>query len=214
MKQIGFIIIAIGIGIGLYQCYLLISAYLYDDLYINELIGKIRPYLVSTMLIGFIIIMLGGTIEKNKNQKDESETDITTKESPRGKIPFIISTIIGCLFIIPLLILIFSYSGLYVPHEIRIWVFFLSIATIIWLAISLPLYVDKVNRDTLEIHLFGLHIHETFMGILFIVTGFIFIMHHIIPFDFIFGSYYVIIGGFLMGRDIEDLRQFKIIERV
>ncbi|MHA1379354.1 MAG: hypothetical protein ACTSRG_13305 [Candidatus Helarchaeota archaeon] len=214
LKQIGFICIAIGVGLGLYQSYLLISAYLYDDLSIDVLIGYIRPYLISIMLIGFFLIVFGGVLENHISKKNEPEIDNVHNRKSRRKKTYIASVIIGCLFIIPLLILIMLYPGMYVPHTIRILVFFLSIATIVWLAICLPLYVDKINKDTLEINLFGLHIHETFLGILFIITGFIFVMHHIIPFDFIFGSYYLIIGAFLMGRDIEDLRQFKIIERI
>lgn len=214
LKQVGFIIITIGIGLGLYQSYLLISAYLTDDFFIDELIGEIRPYIIITMLIGFCLVILGGSLDNFLNREGVSEVKEIPENKFARKLVYIVAIIIGGLLAIPLIILIFLYPGPYVPKEVRIWVFFLSIGTIIWLATSLPLYVDKINRDTLEINLFGLHIHETFLGILLLITGFIFVMHHIQPFDFIYGSFYLIIGGFLMGRDIEDLREFKIIERI
>ena len=213
MKQIGFITVGIGLILGLIQGYLLISAYLTDNWDIDNLIILIRPFLISAMLIGFALIVTGGVIQSIRSKGNE-EADSSTPKDKINKTPYIVSAIIGCATIIPLLILVVMYSSFYIPYEVRVAVFFLSIITIVWLAVSLPLYVDKINKDTLEIHLFGLHFHETFIGILMIVTGFIFIMHHVIPFDFIFGAYYLIIGAFLMGRDIEDLRQFKIIEKI
>jgi len=214
IKQIGFIIIAIGIILGLYQAYLLILNYLYNIFGIVELIGTIRLYVLFTMLIGFFLIIMGGVLEKYISRKKDLEFIEEPEKGSSRKRGYIISAIIGATIIIALSILISSYSDFYVPHEIRVWVDLLSIFAIVWFATSLPLYVDKINKDTLEIHLFGLHIHETFLGILFMITGFLFIFHHIIPFDFVLGAYYLIIGAFLMGRDIEDLRQFKIIERI
>ena len=166
------------------------------------------------MLIGFFFIMLGGTLEKYYSKTDDpSPSNNPKKISPKKRV-YIIDAIIGVSFITPLLIIVYIYRGFWTPFEIRIWVDLFAIGSIIWIATSLPLYVDKINRDTLEIHLFGLHIHETVLGILFIITGFLFIFHHLEALDFVVGSFYLIIGAFLMGRDIEDLRQFKIIERI
>ena len=214
IKQIGFITITIGIILGLYQAYLLILNYLYDIFGIIEQIGSIRLIVLFAMLIGFFIIIIGGVIENYLSKKKGLESVEKPPSSSSRRRVYIITAIIGGLIILALSFLILSYSGFYVPREIRVWIDLLSIIAIIWFATSLPLYVDKINRDTLEIQLFGLHIHETFLGILFMVTGFLFIFHHVIAFDFVFGAYYLIIGAFLMGRDIEDLRQFKIIERI
>lgn len=214
LKQIGFIIITIGLILGLYQAYLLILNYLYDIFGIIELIGTIRLIILFAMLIGFFIIIMGGVVENYFTKKNDLESVENPTSGSTRKQVYIIAAIIGGLIILALTFLIISYSGFYVPREIRLWIDLLSIFAIIWFATSLPLYVDKINKDTLEIQLFGLHIHETFLGIILMVTGFFFIFHHIIAFDFVFGAYYLIIGAFLMGRDIEDLRQFKIIERI
>jgi hypothetical protein len=213
IKQIGFIIISFGFVLGLYQGYLLILNYLYDYSIVYDFIIAIRPILLLVMLLGFFLIVFGGSFEKLFSKRDEPQPGPRPKKSVVRNRVYVISALIGVAIIIPLIFIILTHSDLFVPHEVRVTVDVLSLAAIVWLATSLPLYVDKINRDTLEINFSGhVHVHETFLGIIFIVTGFIFIFHHVLPFDFVFGSYYLIIGSFLMGRDIEDLRQFKIIE--
>lgn len=214
LKISGFFLIILGMGVGLYQSYLLILSYLYNIFNIDEILGIIRPVLISLMLIGFFLIILGGPFENYLSGRNKPISANNSGKAQIEKHVYVIVSLIGLVTTTLLLVLIFLYQGFWVPFEIRVYVDLLSIAAIIWLATSLPLYVDKINRDTLEINLFGIHFHETFLGILFIITGFLFILHHKIPFDFVFGSYYLIIGSFLMGRDIEDLRKFKIIERV
>ena len=82
IKQIGFIIIAIGIILGLYQAYLLILNYLYDIFGIIELIGTIRLVVLFAMLTGFFIIIIGGVIENYLSKEKGLEAKIMAGGGP------------------------------------------------------------------------------------------------------------------------------------
>ncbi|MHA1267625.1 MAG: hypothetical protein ACTSRS_20480 [Candidatus Helarchaeota archaeon] len=93
--------------------------------------------------------------------------------------------------------------------------------------IQLPLYALKYQERFEQSSIKGYHLHENFYGIVMIFIGsttlfgyrwlppfnelFTFLMSHLLTY---FGIFSIILGGFLIGRDYQDVLKFKFIEKI
>ena len=77
----------------------------------------------------------------------------------------------------------------------------------------MPHLADKLVSDQKggRIIFLGLHIHEGFIGLLFVVNGLLMIIFPYNLFDTVAGIFFICMGAFLVGRDAEDVRNFQII---
>ena len=81
--------------------------------------------------------------------------------------------------------------------------------------LSMPHVADKLVSDQKggKIIIFGLHIHEGFIGLIFIVNALLMIIFPYNLFDIVAGILFMGMGAFLVGRDAEDIRNCQIIVR-
>ncbi len=92
--------------------------------------------------------------------------------------------------------------------------------------VLMPHYAIKYQGKYEQQHIRGYHIHENIYGFLFILIGFLlnligwwptniplldFVKYHILLY---LGTAFIILGGFLIGRDYHDLKQLRFIERI
>ncbi|MFX0102697.1 MAG: hypothetical protein ACFFCS_24230 [Candidatus Hodarchaeota archaeon] len=97
-----------------------------------------------------------------------------------------------------------------------LWVYeVIIIVLVIIFSLNLPKIANTVNNDIREFHLWGYHLHESLFGIFFMIAALFFIFNansNLV--DLIFASFFLIMGGFLFGRDIKDVMEGKIIEKI
>lgn len=122
-----------------------------------------------------------------------------------------IGAIVLSLFIILILDSILSAGK--IPF---LWVYEIAIIVLVIIfSLNLPKIANTVNNDIREFHLWGYHLHESLFGIFFMIAALFFIFNansNLV--DLIYASFFLIMGGFLFGRDIKDVMEGKIIEKV
>ncbi len=199
--KLGIFTISIGLILGFIHAAILILNYLYVTELRNSL-PLTRTLCIFIILIGIFFVGISGIFSKNK----EPEHQLKGHKKAFTFLLFLI--------IIP----IFTFIGFYhveiVPPIILFVADVLSVAFVLWILLVLPHITDRLGKQIIEIDVLGYHFHEGFFGICFIVPGFIFVIHGVAFSDILFGCYIMIVGSFVIGRDIEDVKQFKIIEKL
>ena len=203
-RKFGAILLLLGLSIAFVYAILLI---------ISFLVFLVPPFYIQTIRLIYLSFLILAIIVLSsvKLEKPPEETiDEKSRKFMKG-------------FLITLSILITLGIGwLFVPNlplslelDTTIACVFLIVFTL-FLMLAVPHVADKLVSDHKggKFIVFGLHIHENFMGMFFIVNGIIFIIFSYNLFDIIAGILFLSMGAFLIGRDAEDVRNFKIIQRV
>jgi len=81
-----------------------------------------------------------------------------------------------------------------------------------YLSIKIPLVVGNLIGSFNRAYLGTWHIHESVFGIMWFLLGCALILFGEFN-DRVMGIFYVLPGIFLIGRDYDDIKQFKLIER-
>jgi len=81
-----------------------------------------------------------------------------------------------------------------------------------YLSIKIPLVVGNIIASFNRAYLGTWHIHESVFGIMWFLLGCVLILFGEFN-DRVMGILYILPGVFLIGRDYDDVKQFKLIER-
>ena len=201
ITKIGVLTISVGLFFGFIHAAALILNYLYVT-EITIYLPLTRDICIFIILVGIFLTGISGLLSKDKDPNHELK-------GHRKAFTFLLF-----LIIVPIFTLIGFYHVLIVPPIILFMADVLSVSFIIWIVLVLPHITDRLGKQIIEIDIFGYHFHEGFFGICFIVPGFFFVIHGVAISDILFGCYIMIVGSFVIGRDIEDVKQFKIIEKI
>ncbi|NHI93627.1 MAG: hypothetical protein EAX96_14160 [Candidatus Lokiarchaeota archaeon] len=202
-RKLGTIILLAGLICAFVYGVMLIISYLVIYI-IPEIIQAIRILYISMLILAIIVL--------SSVRLDKPKEEIIDKKS-RKYMKFFLITLT---FLIVLGVAWIFVPNLPLSNEVQtaITAFFL-IFFALFMMISLPHVADKLVSDQKggKFILLGLHIHENFMGMIFMVNGIIFILFAYNLFDTVAGIMFLSVGAFLVGRDAEDVRNFQIIVR-
>ncbi|MHA1376774.1 MAG: hypothetical protein ACTSRG_00145 [Candidatus Helarchaeota archaeon] len=192
--------------LGLIACFIHAGLLILNFLIVTDLqyyIPFTRILCIIIIPCGILLISIGGLISKNPNQD--------FKEDTINKKAFIF---IFFLIVTPIIAFAVLFPSFSVPTVILLTVDILSVSFILWILLALPHITAKLGDEIIEIDFLGYHFHESIFGIGFIIPGFFFVIHGTILIDTLFGCYIMLAGSFLIGRDIEDVKKFKIVEKI
>ncbi|MHA1849613.1 MAG: hypothetical protein ACTSYS_04150 [Promethearchaeota archaeon] len=172
--------------------------------------------------LGFILVVIGSTSKKELSETikeiDESnektlvddEYRIELKEEPgagrrlKGVMIVFLGGIVSFIFIS---IIYRSTSSIF--RSSIVMVLFFSVALV---GILLSRSAGFVNVDVYEMHVFGLHVHETVLGLLLIFIGLVYLfLGNTI--DLYLGLLLFFSGTFFIGRDWKDYAEGRILTR-
>lgn len=202
LTTIGIFTIILGLLFGFVHAIILVLNFLY--------LTEIKNYIPFTRLISIFIIFLGMFLIGIGGLSSKNNKEI--KENTKGHKK--IFSFLFFLIITPILAFSGLFPSIFIPTIILISADILSISFIVWLLIVLPQVADKIGEEIVEIHFLNYHIHESVLGIAFVIPGFLFIIHGVTIYDTLYGCYTMLVGAFLIGRDIEDVKKFKFIEKI
>ncbi len=85
---------------------------------------------------------------------------------------------------------------------------------IVYTLLKIPMTVGELLGSFDKLYISHWRIHESVFGILWVIVGGGFIIFGHDGFDRAFGVIYVLLGAFFIGRDYDDVRNLKFIQRV
>ncbi|MHA1793808.1 MAG: hypothetical protein ACTSVI_14285 [Promethearchaeota archaeon] len=107
-----------------------------------------------------------------------------------------------------------TYGFLYFLFNVRYHIFAMYglVGAIISVGFILSSFAGELNVELWRFEIFGLHVHESAIGIFFMMVA-IPLMYNGSTVDKLLAAFYFFIGAFLIGRDWRDVAAGKIIER-
>ncbi|MFX0101230.1 MAG: hypothetical protein ACFFCS_16775 [Candidatus Hodarchaeota archaeon] len=87
-----------------------------------------------------------------------------------------------------------------------------TILFIIYLIFKLPKATDGLSRSFARVYIFKHRVHESLIGVIWILIGILFISYCGDPFDRTIGILYILFGAFLLGKDYYDVKKFDFIK--
>ena len=203
-RKIGAFLMLLGLMVAfIYSVMLIISFFVY----------RIPPNIVMSVRVTFVAILVLAIAVMASVKQDKPEEMIIDKKSRK-----FMKFFFGVLSVLISVGIIWIFIG-YIPVPIQLQFGITAIFTIVFILfmmLSMPHVADKLVSDQKggKIIVLGYHIHEGFIGIIFIVNALWMIIFQYNLFDTVAGIMFLGMGSFLVGRDAEDVRNFKIIVNV
>ena len=202
-RKIGAFFILFGLFIALIYSFMLVFSYF---------IFKIHENIMMFTRIAFIacLIISIAFMATVKQEKPDEET--IDKKSRKFMKLFLI--VLFALITVGFIWLFIGYIPIPVEIQYGITAIF-TIVFIMFMMLSMPHVADKLVSDQKggKVIFLGFHIHECFIGLVFIVNALLMIIFPYNLFDVVTGILFMGMGAFLVGRDAEDVRNFQIIVR-
>ncbi len=189
----------------------LFIAFLYSImLVISDLVYLIPPNIIMFVRIFFIACLVIAIAFMATVKQDKPPEETIDKKSRKFMKIFLV-----VLFVLITVGIIYLFIG-YVPLPIEVQKGITAIFTIIFLLfimLSMPHVADKLVSDQKggKIIFLGYHIHENFIGLIFMINALLMIIFPYNLFDTVSGILFMVMGAFLVGRDAEDVRNYQII---
>ena len=200
-RKLGALLILIGLFIAIFYSIMLVVSFFGPTLPAN-IIMSVRILFVACLVLAIAVM---GTVKQ-----DKPEELIIDKKSRKFMKFFL--TVLVILISVGIVWLFIGYIPIPIQMQYAITAIF-TIVFILFMMISMPHLADKLVSDQKggRIIFLGLHIHEGFIGLLFIVNALLMIIFPYNLFDTVAGILFMGMGAFLVGRDAEDVRNFQII---
>ena len=203
-RKIGAFLLLLGLGVAfIYSIMLVLSFFVY----------QIPANIVMFVRITFIAILVIAIAVMASVKQNKPEELIIDKRSRKYMKFFLI--VLSILISVGFIWIFIGYIPLPVQLQFGITAIF-TIIFILFMMISMPHVADKLVSDQKggKVIILGYHIHECFMGLVFVTNAMLMIIFPYNLFDTVAGILFLAMGAFLVGRDAEDVRNFKIIVNV